>query len=98
MAIGFGQACPKPRPRVLDRQQQKREDEQKQRGFIAAVWKNAGGKCEWCGVKVIKTLSLDPKQGQVDHIKPRSRAPELKFDPKNGRLLCRVCHDTRHGR
>lgn len=28
----------------------------------------------------------------VDHIKPFKEFPELKFDPKNGRTLCLLCH------
>lgn len=29
---------------------------------------------------------------QVDHIKPRSKYPELALDPKNLQVLCRKCN------
>jgi len=31
---------------------------------------------------------------EADHIKPWAYFEELRFDPSNGRTLCRPCHDT----
>lgn len=40
-------------------------------------------KCIWCGSK---------KNLQIDHIKPFSLFPELRFELSNGRTLCKECH------
>ena len=41
--------------------------------------------CIWCG---------DSRGGnlEADHIKPRKTHPELVFEVKNGRTLCKKCH------
>lgn len=93
---GVPGAFPKGKPRLTVKVEQQREEGKLQRAFIAAVWKRAKGLCEWCGVKCQKTIELNPKRGEVDHIRPRSLSKAKKFDPKNGRLLCLQCHTTRH--
>lgn len=55
-------------------------------------------KNERCGVKCQKTIELNPKRGEVDHIRPRSLAKTRRYDPANGQLLCLVCHLRKHGR
>lgn len=36
--------------------------------------------------------------GDVDHVEPRSRRPDLRCDPRNMRLLARHCHRiVKHG-
>lgn len=66
------------------------------RKFRNAVWareKVGGWKdnetalCARCGVLVMRG-----EDGEVDHIKPRSTHPELKYDPSNGRIACRPCN------
>lgn len=49
--------------------------------------------CAWCGQHGGRL--------SVDHIKPFSLFPELRFDPSNARVLCWPCHlktDTYAGR
>lgn len=41
--------------------------------------------CVWCG---------SMEMLEVDHIKPFSQYPELRFAIDNGRVLCRNCHMT----
>ena len=43
-------------------------------------------KCEWCGTN---------KNITIDHIKQQSWGGN--HNPKNLRVLCRKCHDKRHG-
>jgi 5-methylcytosine-specific restriction endonuclease McrA len=40
-----------------------------------------------CGVLV-------PKHAHVDHIQPRSKAPELALSPSNLQVLCEHCHNS----
>lgn len=49
--------------------------------------------CQLCGA--------NPKTGasmHVDHIKPRSKYPELELDPDNLRVLCQECNLTKSDR
>lgn len=46
-----------------------------------------GNHCECCG----NTWSVGNPL-QVDHIRPRSRYPDLALEPKNLQVLCRECN------
>lgn len=92
MAWGYGVPVPKPQTRLRDRIQYKKDRDQQERIFKLAVWMRDQGKCQHCGIKVVKSLTLTANRGEVHHLRPRSRAPEKRFDPDNGVLLCAVCH------
>jgi len=49
--------------------------------------KNTNGKCQCCG-----SGASDGAVIQVDHIKPRSRYPELELSLDNLQVLCRFCN------
>lgn len=53
--------------------------------------KRFGGRCQCCGCR--------PSRGRlhVDHIKPRSRCPELELDPNNVQVLCDDCNYGKGG-
>lgn len=67
-------------------------------------WKWAGGKsykwwrreclvrdswiCQVCGL-------YDKEIMQVDHIKPKSKFPELVWELSNGRAICPNCHERK---
>lgn len=55
-----------------------------------AVLKLDGKQCAWCRRKG-KTDEL-----HADHILSWARFVELRYDPRNGRTLCRDCHGLRH--
>ena len=59
--------------------------EWKQLRYIAL--KNAGGCCQCCGAQSTIDLPL-----HVDHIKPRSRYPELELEIDNLQVLCPDCN------
>lgn len=51
--------------------------------------RGSSGQCELCGAKP------SPENGvslQVDHIKPRSKFPELALDISNTQVLCATCN------
>lgn len=80
---------PQPKPKAALR---KTEYHRKQRQFTNAVWERdqVGG---WKGHESAycvrcKVLVMRGEGGQVDHIKPRSTHPELRYEPSNGRIVC----------
>ena len=84
---------PQPKPEPARR---KTELERKRRIFSDAVWRRdqVGGwkghesaYCARCGELVMRG-----EGGQIDHIKPRSTHPELKYEPSNARIVCGPCN------
>ena len=51
------------------------------------VLKRSNGCCELCGASKHTGAII-----QVDHIKPRSKFPQLELDPGNLQVLCRPCN------
>lgn len=56
-----------------------------------AALKRYGARCHACGATRATGAQID-----VDHIKPRSRYPELALDPDNLQILCRACNEGKH--
>ena len=94
MAIGYGQACPKPSGQRLQAKDAARKlDERLLAKFRAAVWKRDEGRCRLCGRKVKRTLALEPLRGEVHHLRGRRVAPEDRYNVSKALLLCKGCHD-----
>lgn len=55
------------------------------------VLERDGARCSCCG----RTTADDDIAINVDHIKPRSRYPQLALDPSNLQVLCNECN---HGK
>lgn len=78
-----------------DRLARKRKHDREAKAFRDAVWARDGryiggwqyAECARCHCYISRGDT-----GTVDHIKPRSTHPELKTDPKNGRLVCVACN------
>lgn len=51
------------------------------------VLSERGGRCECCGASAKDGVNL-----QVDHIKPRSKYPDLALDKSNLQVLCKACN------
>lgn len=98
MAIGYGKAVPKPPTQLEDRIAAKREQVKKEDAFRKQVWLRDKGLCRVCGVKVLRTITLDPRRGEVHHRRGRNVAPEDRFNVARAVLLCARCHlrVTRH--
>jgi 5-methylcytosine-specific restriction endonuclease McrA len=47
-----------------------------------------GAKCSCCGRGTDHGMIM-----HVDHIKPRSKFPELELDPTNLQVLCEACNE-----
>lgn len=52
-----------------------------------SVLSESNGACGACGAKASEGARL-----HVDHIKPRSKYPELSLDPENLQILCEDCN------
>ena len=59
------------------------------RKFRMDVFRRDNFTCQDCGVKSGNGFRVELC---VDHIKPWALFPELRFEPSNGRTLCRECH------
>jgi 5-methylcytosine-specific restriction endonuclease McrA len=70
--------------------------EAKGRKFREAVWKRDGfknGLGTYSGYCVRCTrLVCQSDNGEIDHRKPKSTHPELKYEPSNGRITCHDCN------
>lgn len=53
--------------------------------------------CLWCKENGYITTQENATL-EVDHIKELEKYPELALDEDNLRVLCRDCHNKRHGR
>ena len=93
MAIGYGQAAPKPE-KGSSRRKRLTLRLKLGKAFRDAVWLRSGGLCERCGRGPLQrtTNVLDANAGHVAHNRGRNVAPHDKFNPDAARLLCRTCH------
>jgi 5-methylcytosine-specific restriction endonuclease McrA len=89
---------PKPRPRLVDRVQYKRDREVKARAFRLAVWLRDGGICQYCERHVKHSIEAIPQRGEVHHLAGRNVRPQDRFVVARAILLCLACHQraTRH--
>jgi predicted restriction endonuclease len=81
----------KPRSRLEEKVALQRDTSRLDIGFRLAVWRRDQGRCRVCGVKVKRTLELDPVRGEVHHIRRREHMA-TRFDARNGLLVCLTCH------
>lgn len=71
--------------------QAKRDDKKQLQAWRAAVWKRDQGICQCCLRKVIKTLENVPARGECHHLDGRANTA-IRFDVRNGTLVCNDCH------
>lgn len=74
------------------------KDERKEEAaWKNAVWKRDGAKCRWCHRGCRKCLELAPTRGEVHHVSGRV-IREIRWDRRNGLLLCATCHERVTGK
>ena len=93
-----GFAFPKPSGKLVDRIAYKKAREEQDRVFRARVWARDLGKCRICHHAVKRTLGLDPRRGEVHHLRGRRVAPEDRWNVDRAILVCLFDHLrlTRH--
>lgn len=72
---------------------------QRMRAFRDAVWSRVSDRYGWTNCHYCRHVVRRGSEffgGEVDHIRPRSTHPELKYEPLNGCVTCRDCHRKRH--
>lgn len=74
-----------------------RDEKKLEAAWIRAVWTRDQGRCRWCKRRCLKTLALDPARGEVHHVSGRV-VKAIRWDRRNGALLCLACHERITGR
>lgn len=105
MAVGFGCACPKLSPRVVERQARKAADARAEKLAKAARWVICGGRCEWivkgrrCGRRIERVGLGMLNHAVCHHVILRSHLkPADKWKVENLRYICPGCDGRIHGR
>jgi 5-methylcytosine-specific restriction endonuclease McrA len=87
------QAMPKDqlKTRLDQKTAQRRADDKAEADCIRSVWYRDRGHCRICGIKAVKTLTLQNNRGEVHHLVGR-RDRATRFLLSNLLLVCRRCH------
>lgn len=87
-----------PEPTRLEKKTADIRDERKEEAaWRKAIWRRDGGCCRWCHREVRKCLDLVPTRGECHHISGRV-VKEIRWDVRNGLLLCATCHERLTGK
>jgi hypothetical protein len=85
-------------PSRLQVKEAKRTDERKEEtAWKRAIWKRDHGLCRWCHRVCRRCLDLAPDRGECHHVSGRV-VREIRWDVRNGLLLCAACHERITGR
>lgn len=76
--------CPYPKP--LDEKKSYKHPRNK-----AALVEAAAGKCMYCESRII-----DTQYGDIEHLKPKDKFPELEFEWSNLGFACTVCNNSKN--
>lgn len=88
----------KPEPSRLQAKEEKKRDEKKEEAaWKKAVWTRDESECRWCRRAVRKCLDLVADRGECHHVSGRV-VKEIRWDRRNGLLLCATCHERITGK
>ena len=74
------------------------KDERKdEAAWKTAIWKRDGGQCRWCRRECVRRRDLAPERGDCHHVSGRV-VREIRWDQRNGILLCASCHERITGK
>lgn len=88
-------AIPKPRPRILDKREERLERERRARELSAAIAQRDGATCRCCGRKGTYEISGE-RALHRHHLRYRSLGGD--DDLTNVLTLCAICHALIHAR
>jgi hypothetical protein len=86
------QACPKPMPTVVRKQERIKAKAANEADFRKSVWVRDQGKSRASGKPLGKSGSNWEKVGEVHHVLARSTNPDKIYDVSNGLLLSKQEH------
>jgi 5-methylcytosine-specific restriction endonuclease McrA len=69
----------------------------KGKAWIAFRRKYLDARAEWFGGWICSDCKRETMNPDLDHIKTRGSRPDLVFDESNLRIVCRSCHQLKHG-
>lgn len=92
-----GRAVPKGESRLQVKAREDKQDVKAEDAWKKAVRKRDQMKCRWCKRTVVVCLDLIPERAEVHHVSGRV-VKAIKFDRKNGLLLCSSCHERVTGK
>lgn len=83
--------------RLAARIKQDKDEAAAEKQWKADVWARDKGKCRKTGIKLLKTLRLDPKRGERHHIAGRADR-RVRWDPRAAILVSLEVHQqlTQH--
>lgn len=89
---GFGKGA----SRLEDRTAEDKENEKKDEKFRRDIYRLDKGVCRCCGRKVERKIDRVVDQAQVHHV--HGRIGDLRWELRNGILLCASCHERVTGK
>lgn len=72
----------------------KKDQQDKDREFYMSIWNERGPKCESCDCPL---FTNEPTSANMDHLMPKSKFPELRYEKENILVVCLACHTNREG-
>jgi len=94
VAVGFGVACPKPRPLKLEKKERRQKQAATAKDIRDQVWHDAESKCSRCRRRCLRQTTDPLRVGHVHHRIYRSQGGGDDID--NLDLVCGECHAKIH--
>ncbi len=91
-ALRRGKPIAKGSTRLDARTDDERDDKAAERAWRKAVIARDGHVCRCCERKVVQQLALAANRLEVHHVAPRADQA-VRWDPRNGIVLCAECHE-----
>lgn len=82
---------------VRTKTEQRIDERKAEAAWKKAVWTRDRGHCRWCRRVCRQCLDLAADRGEVHHVSGRV-VRALRWDRRNGLLLCAACHERVTGR
>lgn len=74
-----------------------RDEGKEEKRWKKDVWTRDHGRCRWCRRKVEKIIDRKPERAETHHVSGRV-VLAIKWDRRNGLLLCLSCHERVTGK
>ena len=96
-ASRVGKPIEKGKSRLQQKVNDAKDERKEEAAWKRAVWKRDGASCRWCARAVERRIDLAPNRGECHHVSGRV-VRAIRFDRRNGLLLCASCHERLTGK